>query len=59
MTCRQLLLVPLVQEKNEDKQAAVAKTLGISDSEASSLREVVASGSWKLEEEAADSNSFF
>ena len=48
-----------VQEKTEEKQAAVAKTLGISDADAASLKEVVESGGWKLEEEAGDSNSFF
>lgn len=48
-----------VQEKHEEKQAAVAKTLGISDADAASLKEVVESGGWKLEEEAGDSNSFF
>jgi hypothetical protein len=48
-----------VQEANEEKQAAVAKTLGISDSEADSLRQVVSSGSWRVEEEAADAGSFF
>jgi hypothetical protein len=47
------------REQNGEKQAAVAKTLGISDSEADSLRQVVSSGSWKLEEEAADSGKFF
>lgn len=52
------MLVKL-QESNEEKQAAVAKSLGIPDSEADSLRRVVSSGSWKLEEEAADASSFF
>lgn len=49
----------MLQESNQEKQAAVAQTLGIPDSEVDSLRQLVSSGSWKLEEEAADANSFF
>ena len=37
----------------------MAKTLGIPDSEAASLKQLVAAGEWKVEEEAADASSFF
>ncbi len=37
----------------------MAKVLGIADGEADSLRKVVESGSWKLDEEAEESSSFF
>jgi hypothetical protein len=44
--------------QDEEKEAAVAKILGISDIEAASLRDLVASGEFKLEQEVEE-ESFF
>ncbi len=44
--------------QDEEKDSAVAKILGISDSEAASLKELVESGQLKLEQEVKY-DSFF
>lgn len=54
-----MVVCMLVQEKDPDKQRAIAKTFGLSDEDASNLRTIVAEGNFKLEEEAQESNSFF
>ena len=53
--CTRRLLTPVSrtlspQEPSAEKQAAVAHVLGLSDSEAASLKDVVSSGAFKMEE---------
>ena len=47
-----------VQEKDRDKRQRVRSVLGISDSEADSLQELVEAGQFKLDQEA-EAESFF
>ena len=49
----------LGREHNADKQTAMQHVLGLSDSDASDLKSLVASGSFKLEQEADEEASFF
>lgn len=53
-----LFSVYVSREKSEEKEGAVAKILGISDGEAATLKELVQSGQFKLEQEVED-DSFF
>ncbi|CAL8468289.1 g7829 [Coccomyxa elongata] len=46
------------RESDADKAASVASMLGISDSEAASLKDLVASGEFKLEQEVEDDRFF-
>lgn len=46
------------RESDADKAASVATMLGISPQEASSLKELVASGQFKLEQEVEDDRFF-
>ena len=46
------------RESDADKAASVAAMLGISDSEAASLKDLVASGQFKLEQEVEDDRFF-
>jgi len=51
--------VYLVKDKDEAKQGEVQKLLGITDEEAKSLKDLVASGGFTLEQEAENEKSFF
>lgn len=46
------------RESDAHKAASVAAMLGISDSEAASLKDLVASGEFKLEQEVEDDRFF-
>lgn len=47
------------RESDPDKQAAIAHMFSLSEDEAANLRDIVAEGNFKLEEEAQETNSFF
>lgn len=51
--------VYLIKDKDEVRQAEVQKLLGITDEQAKSLREVVESGGFQLEQEAENEGAFF
>ncbi len=54
-----LFSVYVGREHNADKQTAMQHVLGLSDSDASDLKSLVDSGSFKLEQEADEEASFF
>lgn len=53
-----LYSVYVSRESSAEKEAAVAKVLGISEAEAASLRELVSSGQFKLEQDVEDDRFF-
>ena len=53
-----LFSVYVGRESDADKAASVAAMLGIADQEASSLKELVTSGQFKLEQEVEDDRFF-
>lgn len=51
--------VYMIKDKDEAKQAEVQKLLGITDEQAAALKEVITSGSFKLEQEAENEGAIF
>jgi len=54
-----LFSVYVGRERGEDKQAAMQALLGLSEADAASLKDLVASGAFRLEAEAEEAESFF
>mmetsp|Transcript_32358 Transcript_32358/g.81630 ORF Transcript_32358/g.81630 Transcript_32358/m.81630 type:complete len:1052 (-) Transcript_32358:50-3205(-) len=51
--------VYMIKDKDEGKQAELQKLLGITDEQAASLKEVIASGGFRLEQEAENEGAIF
>ncbi len=54
-----LFSVYVGRERGADKQAAMQALLGLSEGDAASLKDLVASGAFRLEAEAEEAESFF
>ena len=54
-----LFSVYVGREHAPDKQAAMQRLLGLPEADAAALKDLVASGSFKLEQEAEEEASFF
>lgn len=56
---KDLFSVYLGREQSAEKQDAVQKLLGISDADATKLKDLVTSGEFKIEQEVEEEGAFF